>query len=167
MRLARPNPAWPHLEAAHEVRPSVHGDHAYIPTCWRATAGGPDEGGVPTSYGTAIQFVCRPTIVDDPEGRAEILTAQLSALQPEGRHATVAVGEAPYGRLLPGIRGLRLQVPRVEAKFKHDDAEPAEHRERVIGHLEARGRGLDAGAAVQQCRRLTAIGNRRSRPERH
>ena len=87
VHLARPNPVWSHLEAADEVRLAVIGDYAYIPTYWRAKAGGPDEDGVPTSYYTAVQFVCRPTIVDDPEGKVEILTAQLGDFQPEGGHA--------------------------------------------------------------------------------
>lgn len=159
LHLARPNPVWPHLAAAAEVRLVVVGDYAYIPTYWRAKAGGPDEDGVPTSYYAAVQFVCRPAIVDDADGKVDILTAQLGDFQPEGRHATVAVGEAPYGRMLSGIRGLRLDVVRVEAKFKYDDHNPVEHRERVIDHLHERGRGLDAGAAAQQRRRLDAIGD--------
>src|SRR6478672_8852733 len=110
VHLARPNPVWSHLEAAAEVRLAVIGDYAYIPTYWRARAGGPDEDGVPTSYYAAVQFVCRPTIVDDPAGKVEILAAQLGDFQPEGGYATVAVGEAPYGRMLSGIRGLRLAV---------------------------------------------------------
>ena len=159
VHLARPNPVWSHLEAADEVRLAVIGDYAYIPTYWRAKAGGPDEDGVPTSYYTAVQFVCRPTIVDDPEGKVEILTAQLGDFQPEGGHATVAVGEAPYGPMLRGIRAVRLAVRRVEAKFKYDDHNPVEHRERVIGNLEKRSHGLDAGAAAQQRRRLAAVGD--------
>lgn len=158
IHLARPNPVWPHLEAAAEVRMATFGDYAYIPTYWRAKAGGPDEDGVPTSYYSAVQFVCRPTIVDDPQGKADILATQLSDFQPEGGHAAVAVDTAPYGRMLPGIRGVRLQVLRVDAKFKYDDSNPVEHRERVIGHIEQRGHGLDAGAAAQQRRRLAAIG---------
>lgn len=163
IHLARPNPVWPHLEAAAEVRLAVIGDYAYIPTYWRAKAGGPDEDGVPTSYYSSVQFVCRPTIVDDPQAKVEILTRQLDDFQPEGRHAEVAVGEDPYGRMLPGIRGVRLAVVQVEAKFKYDDANPVEHRERVICHLEERDRGLDAGAAAQQRRRLDAIGDWRTR----
>ncbi|WP_193046161.1 FMN-binding negative transcriptional regulator [Mycolicibacterium baixiangningiae] len=158
VHLARPNPVWPHLESATEVRVAVIGDYAYIPTYWRAKAGGPDEDGVPTSYYTALQFVCRPTVVDDPEGKVEILTAQLGDMQPEGGYATVAVDDGPYGRMLPGIRGLRLAVVRVEAKFKYDDHNPVEHRRRVIGNLEERDHGLDTGAAAQQRRRLAAIG---------
>jgi transcriptional regulator len=159
MHLARPNPIWPHLEAAAEVRLAVTGDYAYVPGYWRAKTGGLDENGVPTSYYAAVQFVCRPTVVDDPEDKAEILTAQLADFQPEGRHATVAADAEPYGPMLPGIRGVRLQILRVDAKFKYDDAKPVEHRKRVIGHLEQRGHGLDARAAAQQRRRLAAIGD--------
>jgi transcriptional regulator len=159
VHLARPNPVWAHLEAAAEVRLAVIGDYAYIPTYWRAKAGGPDEDGVPTSYYAAVQFVCRPTIVDEPQGKADILAAQLADLQPEGGHATVAVDQPPYGRMLPGIRGLRLAVLWVDAKFKYDDHNPVEHRERVTARLEERGHGLDARAAAQQRRRLAAIGD--------
>ncbi len=163
IHLARPNPVWPHLEAASEVRLSVVGDYAYIPTYWRAKAGGRDEDGVPTSYYSTVQFVCRPTVIDDPTEKADILTAQLADLQPEGRHAAVAPDSEPYGRMLPGIRAIRLAVLRVDAKFKYDDHNPVEHRERVIDKLAERQHGLDTGAAAQQRRRLDAIGEWRTR----
>lgn len=163
IHLARPNPVWAHVEAAVEVRLAVIGDYAYIPTYWRAKAGGPDEDGVPTSYYSSVQFVCRPTVVDDPDGKVEILTAQLGNFQPEGRHAPVAVGEDPYGRMLAGIRGVRLTVLRVDAKFRYDDSNPVEHRQRVIGNLEQRSHGLDVGAAAQQRRRLAEVGDWKTR----
>jgi transcriptional regulator len=163
MHLARPNPVWPHLEAAEEVRLAVVGDYAYIPTYWRAKAGGPDEDGVPTSYYATVQFVCRPTVLDDPQDKADLLTAQLADVQPEGGHATVSTDQGPYGRMLAGIRGVRLTVLRVDAKFKYDDANPRDHRERVIDRLEQRGHGLDVGAAAQQRRRLDTIGDWKSR----
>jgi transcriptional regulator len=65
--------------------------------------------------------------------------------------------------MLSGIRGIRLEVLRVDAKFKYDDHNPVEHRERVITNLRERDHGLDAGAATQQQRRLAAIGDWRSR----
>lgn len=159
LHLARPNPVWPHVEAAAEVRLAVIGDYAFVPTYWRTPEGTPEDHGVPTSYYSAVQLVCRPTVVDEPEDKAAILRAQLADFQPEGRHAAVGADTEPYGRMLPGIRGLRLAVLRVEAKFKYDDHKPVEHRERVIHRLEERGRGLDAGAAAQQRRRLDAIGD--------
>jgi transcriptional regulator len=167
VHLARPNPVWPHLEAAEEVRLAVMGDYAYIPGYWRAAAATPEEHGVPTSYYTAVQFVCRPMVVDDPQGKAQLLTAQLADFQPEGRHAAVDDDEAPFARMLPGIRGLRLTVLRVEAKFKYDDQKPLEHRERVTERLDQRGHGLDARAAAQQRRRVAAVGDwqqHRNRP---
>ena len=165
--LARPNPVWRHLEAATEVRLAVVGDYAYIPSYWRAKAGGPEEDGVPTSYYATVQFVGQPTVIDDPQGKVEILQAQLGDLQPEGDHATVAVDQEPYGRMLSGIRGVRMAVVRVDAKFKYDDHNPIDHRERVIDNLEKRSRGVDVGAARQQRRRRAAIGdwqNLRARP---
>src|SRR4051794_35504712 len=159
IHMARPNPVWPHLEAATEVRLAVTGDYAYIPSYWRAKAGGPDEDGVPTSYYSAVQFVCRPTVVDDADGKAQILLAQFADLQPEGGHAAGAADDDPYGRMLPGIRGLRMDILGVEAKFKYDDHNPVEHRERVIGYLHERGTGLDTATAGHQRLRLNTIGD--------
>lgn len=166
LHLARPNPVWSHLEAAAQVRLAVVGDYAYIPTYWRAKAGGPDEDGVPTSYYTSVQFVCRPTIVDDPQGKADILETQLADLQPEGGHAKVSVDAPPYGRMLAGIRGIRLQILAVDAKFKYDDANPVEHRAGVSARLDERDHALDSGAARQQRRRLDRVGDWKSRRDR-
>jgi transcriptional regulator len=163
LHLARPNPVWPHLEAAEQVRLVVTGDSAYVPSYWRARPDAAETDGVPTSYYASIQLVCRPAVVDDPGEKAAVLTAQLEDLQPEGRHAPVAPGAEPYGRMLAGIRGLRLTVLRVDAKFKYDDQKPVDHRERVSSRLEERNHGLDVAAAGQQRRRLTRIGEWRER----
>lgn len=159
LHLARPNPVWRHLEAAAETRFALFGDYAYIPGYWRAEDPDRSADGVPTSYYTSVQFVCRPTIVDDPQGKSDVLNAQLADFQPEGRHGEAAVGEAPYGRMLPGIRGVRLAVLRVEAKFKYDDDDPVQTRERVNAELRRRGRPLDVPAAAAQRRRLREIGD--------
>ncbi|GGO88520.1 transcriptional regulator [Nocardioides phosphati] len=166
LHLARPNPVWPHLEASAEVRLTVIGDYAFVPGFWRAPEDVPETDGVPTSYYSSVQFVCRPVVIDDPDAKARILTAQLADLQPEGRHASVAAGDAPYGRMLAGIRGLRLVPVRVEAKFKYDDQKPTALRERVAGRLEERGRGLDRQAAAQQRRRLAEAGDWQERRAR-
>ncbi|MFD0662795.1 hypothetical protein [Thermocatellispora tengchongensis] len=60
--------------------------------------------------------------------------------------------------MLPGIRGLRLEVTEVRAKFKYDDHKPVEHRAAVAGRLTERGQGLDVATARQQRRRLDRIG---------
>ena len=158
VHLARPNPVWPHIAARPRVLFSVIGDYAYIPSTWRAKAGGPDEDGVPTSYYATVQFTCDAEIISDPEAKAELLRTQLRHLQPEGDHALIDVNEPPYGRMLPGLQGLRLHIIDVVAKFKYDDHNPAEHRRAVIGRLMDRQGLHDPGAAVQQARRLDERG---------
>ncbi|ROO88160.1 PaiB family negative transcriptional regulator [Actinocorallia herbida] len=158
VHLARPNPVWKAIDHDPNVVMSVIGDYAFVPGPWRAPAGTPPVEGVPTSYYAAVQFVCRARIIDDPEAKAELLRRQLAHFQPAGDHAVVAVDRPPYGRMLPGIRGLRLEVAEVRAKFKYDDHKPVEHREAVADHLVERGEGLDAPAARQQQRRLDRIG---------
>jgi transcriptional regulator len=158
IHLARPNPVWHAIEHDPNVLFTVFGDYAFIPGPWRAKPDTPPTDGVPTSYYTAVQFTCRAHIVDDPEAKAELLRRQLAHFQPDGDHAPVTVDQPPYGRMLPGIRGLRLEVTDVRAKFKYDDHKPVEHRTAVADHLTARDRALDVPAAQQQRRRVDRIG---------
>jgi len=137
---------------------SVTSDFAFIPGPWRASSGTPPELGVPTSYYATVQFTCDSEIIDDPQAKADLLGSQLRHLQPDGDHAEVDIEAEPYGRLLPGIRGLRLTIIEVIAKFKYDDHKPIEHRSRVSQLLVQRGRLQDAGAARQQTRRLAERG---------
>ncbi|MFF3332980.1 FMN-binding negative transcriptional regulator [Streptomyces sp. NPDC002888] len=125
---------------------------------WRAKAGTPPTDGVPTSYYAAVQFTCRAHVVDAPEAKAELLRRRLAQFQPDGDHAPVAVDRPPYGRMLPGIRGPRLEATDVLAKFKYDDHKPVEHRTAVAVHLTTRGQGLDMSTARRQRRRLDRNG---------
>ncbi|RSN03620.1 transcriptional regulator [Nonomuraea sp. WAC 01424] len=151
LHLARPNPLWTAIEANPLVLLTVHDDYAYIPGGWRT---GSPETGVPTSYYASVQLTCRAEIVDDAEGKAEILRRQLAHFQPDGAHGVVAAGEGPYHRQLPGLRGLRLAVTEVRAKFKYDGRRTVEDLERIAGMLAERGRPGDAGAREQQLRRM-------------
>ncbi|MBA8824803.1 transcriptional regulator [Saccharopolyspora lacisalsi] len=158
VHLARPNPVWTAIEHDPHVAFTVIGDYAFIPGPWRAKAGTPLADGVPTSYYATVQFSCRASIVDGPEAKAELLRRQMAHFQPDGDHAPIAVDQPPYGRMLPGIRGLHLQVTDVVAKFKYDDQKPLEHRTAVVEALTERGQGLDVPTARQQRRRRDRIG---------
>lgn len=114
--------------------------------------------GVPTSYYAAVQFICRAHIVDEPEAKAGLLRRQMAHFQPDGDHALIEADQAPYGRMLPGIRGLTLEVTKVWAKFKYDDNKPVEHRATVADNLTDRRQALDEPTARQQRRRLDRIG---------
>ncbi|WP_330451332.1 MULTISPECIES: FMN-binding negative transcriptional regulator [unclassified Streptomyces] len=158
VHLARPNPVWEAIEADPNVAFTVTGDYAFIPGPWRAKPDVPPTDGVPTSYYAAVQFTCRAAIVDEPQAKAELLRRQMAHFQPDGDHAPIAVDQPPYGRMLPGIRGLRLDVTDVRAKFKYDDHKPVEQRTGTVRRLTERGQGLDVPTAVQQKRRLDRVG---------
>ncbi|MFD5947889.1 FMN-binding negative transcriptional regulator, partial [Streptomyces collinus] len=144
--LARPNPLWPALEADPDVLLSVVDDYVFVPGPWQAAPDVPPEHGTPTSFYTAVQLRCRAHVVDDPAEKAALLNRQVDHFQPQGGSARAAVGEAPYGRMLAGIRVLCLEVTDVRAKFKYANHRPAEVRDRIAaGRPGPRGAGGPGG----------------------
>lgn len=155
--LARPNPIWDALRAAPEVMLSVVDDYAFIPGPWQADEDTPSQDGVPTSFYASVQLSCTAHIVDDPEAKAELLQAQVEHFQPEGGSARVVADGPPYGRRLSGIRGLRLEVTDVRAKFKFADQKSESVRFQIASGLAARCEGRDSGALSTQLRRMPGI----------
>ncbi|MBC9729621.1 FMN-binding negative transcriptional regulator [Streptomyces sp. TRM68367] len=154
--LARPNPLWRALEANPHVLLSVIDDYVYVPGPWQAAPDVPSEHGVPTSFYAAVQLRCRAHVVDDPAAKADLLNRQVGHFQPEGSSARAAVGEAPYGRMLSGIRGLRLEVTGVRAKFKYAGNKPAQVQDRIAAELAVRGGPGDRAAREHLLRRRGA-----------
>jgi hypothetical protein len=111
VHLARPNPVWANIAADPNVVVAVVDDYAYVPTTWRAKAGGPDEDGVPTSYYAAVQLRCVAEIVDDPTDKADLLSRQLAHFQPTGDHAEVAVGPRRTGGCCRASAGCAFRSP--------------------------------------------------------
>lgn len=123
--LARPNPLWPALERNPVVLLSVVDDYTFIPGPWQAAPDGPPEHGTPTSFYAAVQLRCTAHVMDNPTG----------------------------GRMLSGIRGIRLEVTDVRAKFKYAEKKPAEVQDRIAAGLAARSGPGDAGALAVLRRR--------------
>ncbi|WP_328745473.1 FMN-binding negative transcriptional regulator [Streptomyces sp. NBC_00285] len=154
--LARPNPLWDAVEANSEVVLSVVDDYAFVPGPWQADPDVPPECGVPTSFYAAVQLRCRAHLVDDPAEKAALLNRQVGHFQPEGGTAEVAAGEVPFGRQLSGIRGLRLEVTGVRAKFKYAGKRTLEVQDRIAGKLADRDAPGDAAAREHLLRRQRA-----------
>ncbi|MFJ1792296.1 FMN-binding negative transcriptional regulator [Kitasatospora griseola] len=153
LHLAAPNPLLAAVRADPHVTLAVTDDYAFAPGRWR---GAPYT---PTSYYASVQFSCTAELVEDPAGKAEILNRQLAHFQPEWPEDRVVVGAAPFGPQLTGLRGLRLTVRRVRAKFKYDDKKPVEVQleiaERLAERYAATGNPQDAAARAQLLRRRT------------
>ncbi|MEU7470555.1 FMN-binding negative transcriptional regulator [Streptomyces sp. NPDC044984] len=154
--LARPNPLRRAVEAHPEVLLSVVDDYAYVPGPWQAEPGTPPEHGVPTSLYASVRLRCRAHVVDDPARKAALLDRQVGHFRPEGGSARAAAGEAPYGGPLSGIRGLRLEVTGVRAKFKYAGKRSEAVRERIAAGLADRDGARDAEARAHVLRRRPA-----------
>jgi transcriptional regulator len=154
LHLAVPNPVWPAVGDGTDALFTVTGPFVYIPSHWNANPGTPTEYGVPTSYYAAIVARVRATPVDDPADKAALLRRQIVRFQPEGGHAPIEPGDNPYGKMLAAIRGLRLEVRDVRAKFKFGGNKSPEHQRMIADHLARRDRSGDAAARQHQLRRL-------------
>lgn len=149
LHLAKPNPVWDALAERPRALLSVFGAYTYVAGHWNQ-----GEYGVPTSYYAAVQLAGDVEVIDDPEGIAAILASQLGHFQPEGMHAPVEAGDNPYAKLFGAIRGIRLTVTDVRAKFKFGANRTEQHRRVVAEKLAERGRPLDLEARENLLRRL-------------
>jgi len=153
LHLVARNPIFEALEEQPRSVMSVAGDWAFIPSAWKAIAGEDPRIGIPTTYYAAVQLIGTATRIDEPEAIAEILRLQLESLQPG---VDVADPLTAHLAQLRRIRGLRLAVEEVRAKFKYGGNVDVEHRLAVIERLEERGGPGDRAAAAQTHRRIRA-----------
>ncbi len=153
LHLARPNPMWEALSENPRAMVAVAGAYAYIPTYVNAGPEEEREYGVPTSYYAAVQAIGTCEVVDDPEPLASILSAQLAHFQPEGRHQPVAPGDNPSGKQMNAIRGIRLSIDEVRAKFKFGGNKTVEHRREIAKWLASRDDPASAEAVQHSMRR--------------
>ena len=155
LHLVARNPVFAAIEEQPRVVMSVAGDWAFIPSTWKAIGEEDPRLGIPTTYYGAVQLVGTASRVDDPAGVAEILRLQLARLEPG---VDVADPEAEHLERLRTIRGLRVHVEQVRAKFKYGGNVDAEHRLAVVERLRRRGGSGDTAAAGHTVRRLEAQG---------
>jgi transcriptional regulator len=154
LHLARPNPVWRALDADPHVVLALAADWAYVEAAWNADPGTDPEVGVPTSYYTGVQLLCRAEVVDDPHEKAAILATQLAHFEPDGStRVTPSPDVESDRRKLPGIRGLRLHVEAVRAKMKYGGNKTPEHRSDIAGRLADRDAPGDRAARDHLLRR--------------
>lgn len=141
LHLARPNPALAAVAARPQVLFSVHGDWAYLPSAAKVLPGGDPMLGIPTSYYAAVTLTCTAQVLEG-DNLLDLLRTQLHAFEPGSGVADPEV----HARRLPGIRGLRLTVDDVQAKFKYGGNADDAHRAVAAEHL----RDVGADGALAQ-----------------
>ena len=156
LHLARPNPVWRALAERPRALLTVVADYVYVPAAVNADAGDDPALGVPTSYYAAVQAEVDVEIVDDPVAKAAILARQLRQFEPaDSTRVTPGADVESDRRLMPGIRGMRLTITGVNAKFKFGGNKTQEHRAEIAATLQIRNGPMDAAAGRRLLSRKT------------
>jgi len=147
LHLANANPVWRALIERPRALLTVVADYVYVPAAVNTDEDDDPMLGVPTSYYAAVQVEVDAEIVDDPADKAAILARQLRHFEPLGSSRVApSVDVDSDRRLMPGIRGLRLTITGVRAKFKFGGNKTQEHRARIAVALQTRNGPLDVAA---------------------
>jgi transcriptional regulator len=136
--VARANPHWRHL-AGQEVLCIFNGPHAYISPTWYAA-----DKVVPTWNYVAVHAYGRAQIVEESDALVD-LVRRLTAVHERNMPAPWGFDAAdPFiQKVSAGIVGFRIEIERIEGKWKLNQNHPPERRRRVIDALREQG-GDDA-----------------------
>ena len=146
LHLHRANPFFKAIAESPYVTFSVIAAHTYIPTYWNNDPNSDPSWAVPTSYYAAVQASGSATTIDTDSALADLLNRQMLRFQPEGKHHPVQPGDNPFGRMLAAIRGVRVAIQTVDAKFKFGGNRDPEHRLQIAERLASRSAPRDSEA---------------------
>jgi transcriptional regulator len=129
--MARANPQWRGVEG--EVMAVFSGPHAYVSPSWY------EEGGtVPTWNYVAVHAYGAFHVVEDRDGVLDILRRSVLVYESPRPAPWAFDGSEPHvDRMLRAIVGFRIEITRLEGKWKLSQNHPEERRRRVRRALEA------------------------------
>ncbi len=131
--MARANPQW--RQAGGEVMVVFSGPHAYVSPRWYEEAGL-----VPTWNYVAVHAYGTFHVVEDRDALRRILREMVQRFEPTRSDAWVFDESADHvDRLLAAIVGFRVEITRLEGKWKLSQNHPEERRLRVARALTAQG----------------------------
>jgi transcriptional regulator len=129
--MARANPHWHGLEG-QEALAVFSGPHTYISPAWYAS-----ENVVPTWNYVAVHAYGTCRLVEDPAALADILAATVATYErPMPRPWSIDTSSDFFQKLARTVVGFRMEIRRLEGKWKLNQNHPQERRERVIRVLE-------------------------------
>lgn len=130
--MARANEQWKELASGDEVLCIFHGPHAYISPSWYE-----QQHTVPTWNYAVVHVYGKPALVGEGELKQIVLdtTAKYESAMPTPW--TIPLSEKEIGGMLKAVVGFKIDIVRVEAKFKLGQNRSAEDQEKMLRHLQA------------------------------
>lgn len=145
--MAKANPQWKGIEG-QEVAVLFSGPHVYVSPTWYEA-----EQVVPTWNYIAVHAYGRVTLVHQPEDLRAIVESTVSLYEATMPNPwELDAPEEFVQKMLQQIVGFRIEINRIEGKWKLNQNHPIERRERVIHELESRTdeNSLAIAAAMKQ-----------------
>ena len=130
--MARANPQWKQFAETSEVLCIFHGPHAYISPSWYE-----QQHTVPTWNYAVVHVYGKPSIVDASELEQIVrdTTAKYESAMPQPW--AISLSEQEIAGMLKAIVGFKIDINRVEAKFKLGQNRSPEDQEKMVRSLEA------------------------------
>lgn len=132
--VALANPQWRHL-AGQTALVVFAGPHVYVSPTWYEK-----ENMVPTWNYTAVHAYGRVELIDGGEPLLDILKETVRVYEEAMPQPWVFEGTGTLAeRLMGQVVGFRMEIEKIDGKFKLNQNHPAERRQKVIGELERQG----------------------------
>lgn len=112
--MARANPQWRDFPTSIELLCVFSGPHAYISPSWYV-----DQDTVPTWNYAAVHIYGIPSLVEDTAELANIVRDTTDKYESKmAKPWTIPLSETEFAAQLKAIVGFKIEITRVEAKFK-------------------------------------------------
>lgn len=131
--VARANPQWQEI-AGQNALTIFSGPHTYFSPTWYEA-----EQVVPTWNYAAVHSYGRAQIVEDKTDLLKIVQEMVTVYEKSMPQPWSFDGSGTFvDRLLTQIVGFRIEIERIEGKWKLNQNQPVEHRKKVIRALQQR-----------------------------
>jgi transcriptional regulator len=130
--MARANAQWQNFVPEREVLCIFHGPHAYISPSWYVM-----QHTVPTWNYAAVHVYGRPTIVDSAELKQIVYDTTANHESSMPQPWTLPLSEHEVDAMAKAIVGFKIDITRVEAKFKLGQNRSSEDQEKMLRALES------------------------------
>ena len=151
--MARANPQWQQLDG-QEVLLVFSGPHAYVSPTWYEA-----DDVVPTWNYVAVHAYGRAAVVEGWDALLDIVRRSVAVYEAGmARPWVLDTTGSSMDRFLPHIVGFRIEIDRLEGKWKLNQNHPVERRKKVADILGGQSGG-DARAVAEMMRAMLPAGD--------
>jgi transcriptional regulator len=129
--MARANEQWKHFAGAEEVLCIFHGPHAYVSPSWYE-----EQHTVPTWNYAVAHVYGKPALVDDAELKQIVFDTTAKFESPMPTPWTIPLSEQEITAMLKAIVGFKIDITRVEGKFKLGQNRSREDQDKMLRNLQ-------------------------------